>query len=67
LTAKLDTEEGSLYGITTSRKDTKKEKKDKKGVLLPFMRPQTSLLLDLPVRVSDLFRLHGREHVGHDL
>lgn len=31
------------------------------------MRPGAVVLLDMPVRIHDLFRLHGREFLGHDL
>jgi len=34
---------------------------------LPLLHKGSSLLLELPLRLSDLPALHGREHLGHVL
>jgi hypothetical protein len=45
------------YGSTTGEHHTQEKREEKaKGISLPFMRrPKSSFLLDLPVRLSDLF------------
>lgn len=58
---------GELYGSTTNQEGAGAEKKAKKRIPLPYMRPKTSLLLDLPLWFSDMFRVYGGQSVGHDL
>ena len=52
---------------TTSKKQPEIQKEKTKEVLLPYMWPRTSLLLDLYVRFSDMPGVHDGEFVGHDL
>jgi hypothetical protein len=43
------------YGSTTGNESTRAEKEEEKGILLPYLRPENPVLLDLQVRFSDMF------------
>jgi hypothetical protein len=63
--------EGSLIIISKSENgspgDRKIKKKKAKEILLPRVRLGGPLLLDVSLRFSDMFRVHGGKFVGHDL
>lgn len=48
--------EGSITsnGSTSSKQRATTEKENEKGILLPYMQPKTTLLLDVSMRFSDM-------------
>jgi len=56
-----------VNGSTTSKQQAKIQKENEKGVLLPCMRPESSVLLDLSLRFSDMPGVHDGKSVGHDM